>query len=49
MTNKVVFALIFSPFATKISGEVGNLQLIFPLCSLETKGLEVATFAKLNI
>ena len=47
MTNKVVFALIFSPFATEISGEVANLQLIFPLCSFKTKGLEVATFANI--
>ena len=42
MINKVVFATIFSPFATKISGEVTNY---FPLCSFETKGLEVPTFA----
>ena len=30
-TNTVAFATKFFPFATKISGEVANLQLIFPL------------------
>ena len=30
-TNTVAFATYFFPFATKISGEVANLRLIFPL------------------
>ena len=37
-TNTVAFVTEFFPFATKISGEVANLQLVFTFALLKQKG-----------
>ena len=38
VTNTVAFGTKFFPFATKISGEVANFQVIFTFALLKQKG-----------
>ena len=51
-TNKITFATEFSPFATKVSGEVENLQLVNSPSLLQNKRISSchfsATFANIK-